>query len=77
MASGRANPKGEAKGEKEMKDLKAMGASWGRSFLSSCIAVYLAGVTDPKAIIGAGVASILPVILRWLNPNDVTFGRAK
>jgi len=70
MASGRANPKGEAKGEKEMKDLKAMGASWGRSFLSSCIAVYLAGVTDPKAIIGAGVASILPVILRWLNPND-------
>ncbi|CAB4194781.1 hypothetical protein UFOVP1277_1, partial [uncultured Caudovirales phage] len=53
-----------------MKDLKAMGASWGRSFLSSCIAVYLAGVTDPKAIAGAGIASILPVILRWLNPND-------
>jgi hypothetical protein len=36
--------------------------------------VYLAGVTDPKAIIGAGAAAVLPVIIRWLNPNDSQFG---
>lgn len=58
-----------------MKDLKPILASYGRSFLSACIAVYLAGVTDPKAIIGAGVAAILPVLLRWLNPNDPSFGK--
>ena len=58
-----------------MKDLKTIAASYGRSFLSACIAVYLAGVTDPKAIIGAGVAAILPVLLRWLNPNDKAFGK--
>ena len=58
-----------------MKDVKAALASYGRSFLSACIAVYLAGVTDPKAIIGAGVAAILPVLLRWLNPNDPAFGK--
>jgi hypothetical protein len=58
-----------------MKDLKAIAASYARSFLSACIAVYLAGVTEPKAILGAGVAAILPVLLRWLNPNDPAFGR--
>jgi hypothetical protein len=57
-----------------MKELQKMSASWGRSFLASCIAVYLAGVTDPKAILGAGIAAILPVILRWLNPEDQEFG---
>lgn len=58
-----------------MKDVKLLLASWARSFVSSSIAVYLAGVTDPKAILGAGLAAILPVVLRWLNPKDVAFGR--
>lgn len=57
-----------------MKDLKALAASWARSFLASAIAVYMAGVTDPKAIAGAGLAAVLPVILRYLNPNDANFG---
>jgi len=29
------------------KELKAMAASWARSFLAAGIAVYMAGVTDP------------------------------
>ena len=58
-----------------MNEVKALAASYGRSFLSASLAVYLAGVTDPKAIIGAGVAAILPVVLRWLNPNDPAFGK--
>ena len=57
-----------------MSQLKKIAASYGRSFLAACIAVYLAGVTDPKAIIGAGVAAILPPLLRWLNPGDTGFG---
>lgn len=57
-----------------MKEFKALAASWGRSFLAASLAVYLAGVTDPKAIIGAGAAAVLPVIIRWLNPNDSQFG---
>lgn len=58
-----------------MNEVKAILASWTRSFLASCIAVYLAGVTEPKAILGAGLAAVLPVVLRWLNPNDEAFGR--
>jgi hypothetical protein len=57
-----------------MKDLKAMAASWARSFLAAGIAVYMAGITDPKAIAGAGLAAVLPVVLRYLNPNDTAFG---
>lgn len=58
-----------------MDQAKAILASWARSFLAASIAVYLAGVTDPKAILTAGVSAILPVILRWLNPADEAFGR--
>ena len=57
-----------------MESLKALLASWARSFLAATIAVYLAGVTDPKAILTAGAAAVLPVVLRWLNPKDTAFG---
>lgn len=57
-----------------MKDIKALAASWARSFMAAGIAVYMAGVSDPKAIAGAGLAAVLPVVLRYLNPNDASFG---
>ena len=57
-----------------MANLKALLASWARSFLAASVAVYMAGVTDPKAIGMAGLAAVLPVILRWLNPKDSAFG---
>jgi hypothetical protein len=57
-----------------MNQFKAMAASWLRSFLAAGLAVYMAGVTDPKAIGMAGIAAVAPVILRYLNPNDSAFG---
>ena len=57
-----------------MNQAKLMAASWLRSFMAAAIAVYMAGVTEPKAIASAGLAAVLPVILRWLNPNDASFG---
>ena len=56
-------------------ELKKMAAAWARSFLAAGIAVYMAGVTDPKAIATAGLAAVLPVILRYLNPSDTAFGK--
>ena len=56
-------------------ELKPMLASYARSFIAASLAVYLAGVTDPKAILSAGVAAVLPVLMRWLNPNDKVYGR--
>jgi hypothetical protein len=60
-----------------MKNFKPMAASWARSFLAAAIAVYATGNTDPKAIASAGLAAILPVVLRWLNPKDSAFGVSK
>jgi hypothetical protein len=57
-----------------MNAIKPMLASWARSFLAAGVAVYMAGVTDPKAIFSAGAAAVLPVILRYLNPKDTAFG---
>ena len=58
-----------------MNELKPMLASYARSFIAASLAVYMAGVTDPKAILSAGVAAVLPVLMRWLNPNDAAYGR--
>jgi hypothetical protein len=57
-----------------MSQYKAIAASWARSFMAASIAVYMSGNTDLKAIGSAGLAAVLPVILRWLNPNDTAFG---
>lgn len=57
-----------------MTQAKALAASWARSFMAASLAVYMSGNSDPKAIAGAGLAAVLPVILRWLNPKDTSFG---
>ncbi len=57
-----------------MKEAKAIGASWARSFMAAALALYMAGETDPKKLGMAGAAAIAPVVLRWLNPNDTAFG---
>ena len=55
--------------------MKAMLASYGRSVLGAGLALYMAGVTDPKDLWAALVAAIAPVALRAINPNDKSFGR--
>ena len=57
-----------------MDKTKAVVASWARSFMAAALALYMAGVTDPKTLAMAGVAAVAPVILRWLNPKDNSFG---
>ena len=57
-----------------MEEMKSVAASWARSFLAASLTLYMAGVTDPKTLLMAGVAALAPVILRWLNPNDSAFG---
>ena len=54
--------------------VQALLASYGRSVLASGLALYTAGVTDPKDLWTALVAAVAPVALRALNPNDRAFG---
>jgi hypothetical protein len=57
-----------------MKELKAMAASYGRSALAGALAVYMTGEQDPKKLAWGLFAGIVPVLMRYLNPSDVTFG---
>ena len=54
---------------------KAVLGSYARSFLTGALTLYMAGETDPRKLLAAGVAAVVPPLLRWLNPNDKAFGR--
>jgi hypothetical protein len=56
------------------EQLKALLASYGRSVLASGLALYMAGVTDPKDLWAALVAAVAPVAIRAINPADKAFG---
>jgi hypothetical protein len=58
----------------DTKQLKAMGASYGRSVLGAGIALYISGITDPKDLWAALIAAVAPVLLRAINPADQAFG---
>ena len=52
--------------------------SWARSFATAALTCYLTwGSLNPKMMLNSGLCAVVPVILRWLNPNDQAFGRAK
>jgi hypothetical protein len=54
--------------------LKAMLSSWLRSFIAAALALYTAGETDPKVLLNAGLAAVVPVVLRYVNKKDPAFG---
>jgi len=49
--------------------------SYARSFAAASLAVWWAGETDVQAVVKAGLAAVIPPLLRWLNPDDAAFGR--
>ena len=53
---------------------KAMAASYARSVLGAAVAVY-ASTGDIKMAANALWAAGLPVLMRYLNPNDKAFGK--
>ena len=60
-----------------MDQLKAMAASWARSSIAGALAVYMTGNTNPKDLAMGLLAGIVPLAMRWANPNDVSFGNKK
>lgn len=60
-----------------MKEAKAMLASWARSSLAGALAVFMSGNTNPKDLALGLLAGVVPLAMRWANPNDVAFGQKK
>lgn len=55
---------------------KAMLASYGRSFIAAAVALYSTGETDPALLLNAGIAAVVPVLIRFFNKKDPAFGLA-
>jgi hypothetical protein len=60
-----------------MNDFKMMMASWLRSSVAGALAVYMTGNTNPKDLALGLLAGVVPLAMRWANPNDVAFGNKK
>jgi len=46
-----------------------------RAAIAAVLAMYIAGVTDPKALCSAFLASIAAPILKALDPNESAYGK--
>jgi hypothetical protein len=57
--------------------LNAIVATYLRAGIASVIALFLAGVTDPKALATAGIAAIAGPVLKALDPKAAEFGKTK
>ena len=63
--------------------IKAMLASYGRSFLAAITTAFMITGGDIlaldsdalKAILAAGISAVLPVAIRAANPKDPAFGK--
>jgi hypothetical protein len=57
------------------KKLEAIASTYLRAAIASVIALYLAGVTDPKALLSAALAAVAGPLLKALDPNSTDFGK--
>ena len=55
--------------------LIAIAATYLRAGIATVIALWLAGETDPKALVTAGIAAIAGPLLKALDPKATEFGR--
>lgn len=58
-----------------MEDLKLMAGSWLKTFLATALSTYLSVGLQPEYILNAALASVLPSVINWLNPNYERYGR--
>lgn len=49
--------------------------SWAKVFGAGVVALAIAGERDPKALLAAGVAAVLPVVYNYLDPKDKRYGK--
>jgi len=56
------------------KKMQAIASTYLRAAVAAVIALYLAGVTDPKALLSAALAAVAGPVLKALDPDSTEFG---
>lgn len=57
--------------------LKQIGLTYFRAAVAAVLALYLAGVTDPKALLSAAAAAVAAPLLKAIDPSAKEFGKKK
>ena len=52
------------------EQLTSIGGKYLRAFITGAVTAYTLGKTAPKDFFAAGLAAIIPIIMRWANPKD-------
>ena len=55
--------------------LIAIASTYFRAAFAAVTALYLAGETSPKALLGAAVAAVAGPVLKALDPKAIEFGK--
>jgi len=51
--------------------LTTIAGTYIRAFITGVVTAMAIGKSDPSDLAKAGVAAIIPVLMRWANPKDV------
>jgi hypothetical protein len=54
--------------------LIAVGSTYLRAAVAAVLAMYMAGITDPKVLANAFVAALAGPLLKALQPNEKDYG---
>jgi CBS-domain-containing membrane protein len=55
---------------KLQEQLTSIGGTYLRAFITGAVTAYTLGKTTPKDFMAAGLAAIIPLVMRWANPKD-------
>jgi len=56
--------------KKYQEHITTIAGTYFRAFTVGAVTAYTLGKTQPKDFITAGIAAVLPIIMRWANPKD-------
>jgi len=56
--------------KKLQEQLTTVGGTYLRAFIAGAVTAFTLGKTDPKDFFAAGLAAIIPIVMRWANPKD-------
>jgi hypothetical protein len=56
------------------KKIEEITKTYLRAAVAAVLALYLAGVTDPKALLSAALAAVAGPLLKAIDPNSPEFG---
>jgi len=55
---------------KMKEQLTSIAGTYLRAFVAGATTAYVIGKTSPRDFLAAGLAAVIPILMRWANPKD-------